>query len=208
MKILPIKHINNEISIIQKSKIKQLFFSVLQEKCIAMNRWYQVACVALLASLLVVPEAMAASVERTVIPVENTTYRVILHLPDEMVAGISESIPAGYEVGDISVPPGQFRIDGNTLYIAILGERNVSYLLKGQENPEKAIRGSWTDIATGERGGISAPGESGSPAGGDQQKDTGSPVKKAGLNLILPFVAAMAAILGAWKRREGRNGSP
>lgn len=208
MKILNSIHINNEIPLIWKSKIKQLIFGVIQEKWIVMNLWYQAACVALLASLLVVPEAMAASVERTVIPGENATYTVVLHLPNEVVAGISESIPAGYEVGEVSVPPGQFRVDGNILYIAVFEEGNVSYLLRGKGNPEKAIRGSWTDIATGESGSIFAQGEAGSPAGGDQENNTSSPVKKAGLNPILTFVAAMAAIFGAWRRLEGRSGSP
>lgn len=204
MKILNCIHTNNEIPLIRKSKIKQLIFDVIQEKCIVMNLWYQAACIALLASLLFVPETMAASVERTVIPGENATYTVILHLPDGVVAGISESIPRGYEVGEVSVPSGQFHVDGNTLYIAVLGEGNVSYLLRGGGNPEKAIRGSWADIETGESGSISAQGEAGSPASGDQEKDTSSPPKKAGLNPVLTFVGAMAGIFGAWRRRQGR----
>jgi len=114
-----------------------------------MKGWYQVAGIVLVASLLIIPQAMATSVERAVIPMGNNTYRVVLFLTEETVAGISEYVPAGYEVSGVYVPAGQYRLDGNTLHIAMLGKGNTSYTIRGDGDPEGSIQGSWTDVEPG-----------------------------------------------------------
>jgi len=136
-----------------------------------MKGWYQVAGIVLVASLLIIPQAMATSVERAVIPMGNNTYRVVLFLTrGKRVAGISEYVPAGYEVSGVYVPAGQYRLDGNTLHIAMLGKGNTSYTIRGDGDPEGSIQGSWTDVVTGEEGRVSAMDETTPPQLGTMKK--------------------------------------
>jgi hypothetical protein len=173
-----------------------------------MNRWYQVGGITLLASLLVFSQVAAYSVERTVISGEDGMYRVILDMPGGTVAGISESIPAGYRFAEVLLPPGQYRIDGDTLYIAVMGERNVTYLVEGKENPERAIRGVWRDIVTGENGTVHAAGETGSIPGSAPEKRDSTDAGKTGPAPIVTCIGAAVALLAAGKIACRRQCSP
>jgi len=162
----------------------------------------------LVASLLFIPQAMATSVERAVIPMGNNTYRVILFLSEETVAGISERFPAGYEISEVSVPAGHYRIDGDTLHIAVLGKGNASYTINGDVDPECAIQGSWTDVVTGEGGRVYAMDETTPPAEGDHEKDMASPAGKAGSAPLLTCIVANAVFLVVGRRFAGRRDLP
>jgi hypothetical protein len=93
----------------------------------------------------------AGSIERSVIPAGNSTYRIVFQLPQGTVAGITENFPAGMAVSDISLNPGQYQVNGTTLAMAVIGESEVSYLVSTQPGDSGEISGTFLDMLTGER---------------------------------------------------------
>lgn len=109
-----------------------------------------IACITIL--ILVVQGATAAGpIERSVIPAGNSTYRVVLQLPQGTVAGITETFPAGMVVSDISLNPGQYHVNGTTLTLAVISESEVSYLVSIKPGDSGEISGTSLDMLTGER---------------------------------------------------------
>lgn len=119
---------------------------------------------------LLVQGAAAGAVERSIEPAGISTYRVVLALPGETVAGITEILPPGMEVREVSLPAGQYRINGTTLFLAVIGEREITYFLQGPENPAGALRGTWTDYLSGHGGTV----------GGDMDGTQGPGIPPAG----------------------------
>ena len=117
-----------------------------------MKRGHLIAGIACITILILVVQCVAAgSIERSVIPAGNFTYRVILQLPQGTVAGIIETFPAGMVVRDISLNPGQYQVNGTTLTMAVIGESEVSYLVSMQPGDLGEITGTSLDMITGER---------------------------------------------------------
>jgi len=117
-----------------------------------MKRGHLIAGIASILILILVVQCVAAgSIERSVIPAGNSTYRVILQLPQGTVAGITETFPAGMIVHDISLNPGQYQVNGTTLTLAVIGESEVSYLVSMEPGGSSEISGTSLDMLTGER---------------------------------------------------------
>lgn len=108
-----------------------------------------IVCITIL--ILGVQGVAAGSIERSVIPAGNSTYRVVLQLPQGTVAGITETFPAGMAVRDISLNPGQYQVNGTTLALAVIGESEVTYLVSTQPGDSGEISGTSLDMLTGER---------------------------------------------------------
>ncbi len=173
-----------------------------------MDRWFRAAGLVFAVSLFVLSPALAASIVRTVVPGENSTYQVVLLMPGEMVAGIVETVPPGYHVEGVDALPGQFRVDGNTIRFVILGERTVQYTLTGKENPEGAIEGSWTDITTGQGGRVLSRGETGEPVMQDTKPAPPVPSRQSGPAPLLTSLGAVVVLLVVAQRFSGRRGFP
>lgn len=142
-----------------------------------------ITCITIL--ILVIQGAAAGSIERSVIPAGNSTYRVVLHLPQGTVAGITETFPAGMVVRDISLNPGQYQVNGTTLAMAVIGESEVSYLVSMQPGDSGEISGTSLDMLTGERSALPGARITGTgtieitpaagtslPAGGESDKNS------------------------------------
>lgn len=129
------------------------------------------ACLILL--ILVIQGTIAGSIDRSVVQVNDTTYRVMLQIPGETVAGITETLSGGMECTGVSLATGQYQIDGTTLSMAIIGEPEVSYLVRVKPGEAGEIRGTYRDMLTGEEGTLPGAGISGlgsveiTPADGD-----------------------------------------
>lgn len=119
-----------------------------------------IACILIL--ILVVQGATAGLIERSVIPAGNSTYRVLLQIPEETVTGITETISGGMDYGEISLSPGQYQINGTTLSLAVIGEREVSYLLTTKPGEPGEISGTYKDMLAGEEGNLPGARISGS----------------------------------------------
>lgn len=111
-----------------------------------------VACLMLV--ILVVQGAVAGSMERTVVKMNESTYRVTFQIPGETVAGITDVVSGGILIGDVSLPPDQFRIEGTTLSLAVIGEREVSYLVTLTPGEPGEITGTFKDMMTGQEGNL------------------------------------------------------
>lgn len=110
------------------------------------------ACLLIL--LIVVQGSAAGILERSVIPAGDSTYTIILRIPENTVAGITETISGGMNYGEISLPAEQYRIEGTTLSLAVIGEREVSYLITGKPGMTAEITGTFQDMNTGEKGNL------------------------------------------------------
>mgnify|MGYP007083302435 CR=1 FL=1 len=108
-----------------------------------------IACMIVL--ILLVQCATAGFIERSVVPAGNSTYRVILKIPEGTVAGITETLPTEMVGCEVSLPPGQYKIDGNTVTLVIIDEREASYLVTMEPGASGVITGSVLDFLTGEK---------------------------------------------------------
>lgn len=102
--------------------------------------------------ILMVQCATAGLIERSVEPAGNSTYRVILSMPGETVAGITETVSGGTDFREVTLPPGQYRIDRTTLSLAVIGDREVSYLITVKPGEQGVISGTYINMVTGEEG--------------------------------------------------------
>jgi len=148
----------------------------------SMKRGHLIAGIACLTLLfLLVQGAMASPIERSVIPAGNSTYRVVLTMPEGTVAGITETLPEGITVSDVSLPSGQYQTNGTTLTLAVIEEQEVSYLITLNPGVKGEILGTSLSMLTGEKSSLPGALISGSgtveiiPAGGENpaaSKDT------------------------------------
>ncbi len=120
-----------------------------------MERGHLTAGTASLLILILLAQVSAAGVyERAIIPEGDSTYRVSLQFPEGTVSGITETVLSGMTYKEISLPPEQYRIEGTTLFLAIIQEREVSYLVTGKPGMTAEITGTYQDIITGEKGNL------------------------------------------------------
>jgi len=156
-----------------------------------MKRGHLIAGIACLAVLVLTAQgAEAVSVERSVFHAGNSTYRVVLSISGETVSGITESLTPDMTVGDVSLPPEQFQVNGQALSLALISEREVTYMVKASRYPAGNISGTWVDLLSGEQG-IVSEGDDGVPGRVDPPTTpaaTGTP--RAGLS----FFSLMAAL--------------
>jgi hypothetical protein len=156
---------------------------------------------------MLVQGAAAGIVERSIEPAEPTTSRVVLTLPAETVARIVEVLPPGTEVSEVSLPPDQYRVEGTTLFLAVIGEREVSYLMHGPPDSAGAIRGTWTDYLSGEEGTVGVHGDGMQGAEVSPAVPLTAVTPKAGPPLPLLLAMAGVAFVGAARcRLRGREG--
>jgi len=121
----------------------------------SMKRGHLAAEVACILILILLAQASAASVyERAIIPQGDSTYRVSLQFPEGTISGITETISSGMTCKEISLPPEQYRIEGTTLFLAIIEEREVSYLVTGKPGMTAEITGTYQNMITGEKGNL------------------------------------------------------
>lgn len=123
-----------------------------------------IACILIL--VLVVHGAVAGVVDRSVNPVGNSTYQVILRMPEESVIGITETISGGMRYGEISLSPDSYTIDGTILSLAVIGERDVSYFVTMESGDSGEISGTYKDMLSEEEGNL--PGARIVPSGSVQ----------------------------------------
>lgn len=168
------------------------------------------ACLLLLV-LVAQASAVAGAPERSVVPAGDSTYRVTLLFPEGTVTGITEIIPGGMSVREISLPPEQYQVDGTTLILALIGEPEVSYLVIVKPGEPGEITGTYQDMLTGEVHTLPGAAISGSgsveitgasapvPVSGNDGKGRPAPMDPA------LFVSALcAAGLLYWARRSAK----
>ncbi|HIJ06443.1 hypothetical protein [Methanocalculus sp. MC3] len=88
------------------------------------------------------------TIERVIHPTDaegKITVEVLL--PPGMIGGITEELPAGYTFLGSTHPSDQIRADGSTILFAIIGEESITYLIRGEGEPD--IRGSILDLGAG-----------------------------------------------------------
>ena len=145
---------------------------------------------------MLVQAAAAGIVERSIEPSEHSTYRVVLTLPGETVAGIIEVLPSGMEVREVSLPPDQYRVDGATLFLAVIGEREITYLVHGQEDPAGVITGTWTDYLSGNEGTVGGESDGTQGQGVPPALPVSAGTPKAGASALLLLGGAGLAFIG------------
>lgn len=111
-----------------------------------------IACILIL--VLVVHGAAAGVVDRSVNPVGNSTYQVILRMPAESVIGINETISGGMSYGEISLSPDSYTIEGTMLSLAVIGEREVSYFVTLKPGDSGEISGTYKDMLSEDEGNL------------------------------------------------------
>lgn len=155
---------------------------------------------------MLVQGVAAGIVERSIEPSEPSSYRVVLTLHGETVAGIIEVLPSGMEVREVSLPPDQYRVDGTTLFLAVIGEREITYLVHGQENPAGAITGTWTDYLSGEEGTVGGESDGTQGQGVPPAVPVTAGTLKAGVSPLLFLGWAGLAFIGVARcRARWRN---
>ncbi|OPY43470.1 MAG: hypothetical protein A4E40_00133 [Methanoregulaceae archaeon PtaU1.Bin059] len=176
------------------------------QRTIHMMRGHLIAgTILLLLFAVVVQGAFAGVVERSVEPAEQSTYRVVLTIAGERVAGITEVLPPGTEVREVSLPAGQYRVDGTTLFLAVIGEPEITYVVRAPEDPTGAIRGTWTDFVLDEGGTVAghADGTESPQVPSAAPLTAGTP--KAAPSLLLLLAGTMAGMACA-ARCRGKGG--
>ncbi|HOT02881.1 MAG TPA: hypothetical protein PK069_01725 [Methanolinea sp.] len=108
---------------------------------------------------IMIQGAAAGTLERSIEPADHSTFRVTLTIPGDTVAGITEILPDGMEILQVSLPPHQYHVNGTTLSLAVIGEREITYLVRGSGDPTGSIRGTWTDYLSGEVGSVAEHGD-------------------------------------------------
>ncbi|KUG15600.1 hypothetical protein ASZ90_014747 [hydrocarbon metagenome] len=89
-----------------------------------------------------------AFIDRTITTGDDGIITVHLSLPEGMIGGIIELIPAGFEYLGTSHADDQTQQQGQRIRFAIIGENTVTYSLRGEGTPR--ITGSVLDLTTGE----------------------------------------------------------
>ncbi len=97
-----------------------------------------------------------AFIDRTITTNDDGIITVYLSLPEGMIVGIIEEIPAGFEYLGTTHPDDQTEKQGQRVHFAIIGENTVTYTLRGEGDPR--ITGSVLDLTTGDEGEI-IPGQ-------------------------------------------------
>lgn len=109
--------------------------------------------------LAIAPSVGAASVERTLMPLEpgaGSEFDVILTIEDIRVGGIVESIPAGYTYLGSDCSSVRVSDSGDEIAFAILNESTITYRLRAPDTGCGSIIGIYEDFLAGETGGIAA----------------------------------------------------
>lgn len=166
------------------------------------------ACIIIL--ILVVQGSAAGSIDRAVVKTGDSTYRITLQFPEGTVTGVTETVSGGMDIQEVSLPDEQYQIDGTTLFLAVIGDSNVSYIVTTMPGEPGEISGTCQDMLTGVKGTIpgariSGSGNveilSGTPAGTAPAKDarpTATPIEPG-----LLFIALCAGgLLYLWRRGE------
>ncbi len=89
-----------------------------------------------------------AFIDRTITTGDDGIITVHLSLPEGMIGGIIELIPAGFEYLGTTHADDQTQQQGQRIRFAIIGENTVTYSLRGEGTPR--ITGSVLDLTTGE----------------------------------------------------------
>ncbi|MDO9538972.1 MAG: hypothetical protein Q7J09_03070 [Methanocalculus sp.] len=106
-------------------------------------RWFLL----ILLILMLCSGVSAANIERSISQNGDGTVTVRLTLPDDMIMGITEVIPAGYLFSGTMHPNYQTEIEGVNLRFAVIGEEEIVYTLIGSGLPE--IDGTILPISEG-----------------------------------------------------------
>lgn len=159
--------------------------------------------------ILIVPSIAALPIERSVVPAEDSTYRVILRMPGVTVAGVTEVISEGVEFIEVFLPPEQYHISERTLSMAVIGEEEVSYLVSVKPGHAGEISGEWHDMLTGKNGTLAGVriSDSGSVeitpiSSADPPERDGAPANSAPLGLGILALALCTGGLLFLQRRE------
>lgn len=161
------------------------------------------AIISMIACALLVQGAVAGFVERSIEPAGDSTYRVVLTIDGDTVAGIIESLPPGTVITDVSLPADQYRLDGTTISLAVIGETRVTYLVHGPVDPTGAIRGKWTDFLVGGEGTVAEEGDGTQGAGVPPAVPVTAATPKAGPCFSVLLAGTGLAFAGAVFCRAG-----
>jgi hypothetical protein len=135
---------------------------------------------------------------------------VSVSLDAASIVGITEYIPPGSTVVSCSLPADQWKQSGNNLYLAVIGEDEITYVISGCR-PEE-LSGTWIDLADGNRGSVSIAGEQVPSASADQEYNqvtspsaaTRSPTKAGNAASIAGLTLAALAFGAHTGRRKRR----
>lgn len=145
--------------------------------------------------ILFVQGSEAGTIDRFVEKTGDSTYRITLQFPEESVTGVTEIVSRGMEIQNVSLPAGQYQVDGTTLSLAVIRERDVSYTLQGSPGESGEIIGTYQDMITGEKGNLPdarisgsgdieiSPGDSAGITSAEDVRPTATPLEP-GLLLI------------------------
>ena len=107
---------------------------------------------------LAVAPVCGAEISRAVVRGENNTSVVTLTVTGGSVLGVTETLPAGSAVISCSLPPEQCRVSAGSIHLAVIGEKEVSYVIQGADGGPGT--GTWTDLSDGSQGTVLGAGQS------------------------------------------------
>ncbi|MDD3090852.1 MAG: hypothetical protein PHH09_10755 [Methanoregulaceae archaeon] len=129
-------------------------------------------------------------------------------LDESSIAGITEHIPPGSTVVSCSLPADQWRQSGNNLFLAVIGEDEVTYTVSGCR-PEE-LSGTWIDLSDGNKGDVSMAGVSSPPGNQEYNQDShlsgATPLPtKAGNTASIAGLTLAAIAFAACAGRRGKQ---
>jgi hypothetical protein len=158
--------------------------------------------------LAVAAPAAGMEISRTAEAADGGGCIVHVTLDESSIAGITEHIPPGSTVVSCSLSADQWKQSGNNLFLAILGEDEVTYTLSGCR-PEE-LSGTWIDLSEGNTGDVSMAGVS-SPTGNQEYNQdthlsgaTPLPTKAGNTASIAGLTVAALAIAACVGRRDNQ----
>jgi hypothetical protein len=142
-----------------------------------------------------------AEIQRIVVKGDDNTSDVRLTITDGPLLGITETLPAGSNITSCSLPFEQYRISAGSLHLAVIGESEVAYTLRGGETDP--ISGTWTDFSDGSKGTILGEGQSLPPPTHSATPTIPATTKAAGAGMIPAFSALCLIGATVLYRRHG-----
>jgi len=88
-------------------------------------------------------------------PTGNSIFNITLQISNMQVGGIVETIPDGFSYVSTTHPEAQVEQSGQNLVFSVIGETELSYLVRAPSSGSGTFTGEWDNTLTGTNGQIS-----------------------------------------------------
>jgi hypothetical protein len=155
--------------------------------------------------------AVSREIDPSSVPVGGET-RVTLSISGMSAGGIVETIPEGFTFLKTSYPADNYRISGQKLTFAVIGETEITYQVRAEGEGARTFTGTWNDAVSKKEGTIpptTVNGGSGAAAGAapaGTDRATPGPTSAGGspwawIALTLAAAVIVAGAYGTGKKR-------